>query len=228
MDKIIELNSIEKEYGTQIKTKVLFNINLDIYESELTAIIGQSGSGKSTLLNIIGTLDNASAGRVMINNSDTQKLTQDELAKLRNEGIGFIFQFHHLLPELSVIENVMMPKFIKDKKFSKDEKEYAMNLLDLVGMKQYYSKNANMLSGGQKQRVAIARALMNKPNIVLADEPTGNLDSVTTDLIYDLFRKINRELRTTIVIITHDQRVAQRADRIIEISDGKVISDVRK
>lgn len=227
MDKVITLKNIEKEYGTVVKNKVLFDINLDIIEGEFTAIIGQSGSGKSTLLNIVGTLDNASSGDVIINGKNIGELSSNELSKLRNQTIGFIFQFHHLLPEFNVIENVMMPKYINEGKFTKNEKEYALELLTLVEMNKYASKNALELSGGQKQRVAIARALMNRPSIILADEPTGNLDSVTTDIVYDLFRKINRELKTTIVIITHDRRVAQKADRIIEINDGRIVLDVR-
>ncbi len=228
MDKVIELCNITKEYGTKTKTKVLFGVDLEVYKGEITAIIGQSGSGKSTLLNIIGTLDNASSGSVIINGSDIGDLSADKLAELRNKTVGFIFQFHHLLPELSVLENVLMPSSIMENKFSFKNKQRAMDFLKLVEMDKYASKNALELSGGQKQRVAIARALMNNPKVILADEPTGNLDSKSTQTVYELFRKINQELQTTILLITHDQRVAQQADRIIEISDGKIVSDVRK
>ncbi len=228
MDKIIELKHIEKEYGTTVKTQVLFDVNLVINKSEFVAIIGQSGSGKSTALNIASTLDNTTRGEVIVNGINITEFSNKELSKLRNKTLGFIFQFHHLLPELSVIDNVMMPAYIESKKFDQTNKAHALELLELVGMKKYYKNNAKELSGGQQQRVAIARALMNKPEIILADEPTGNLDSVTTNTIYDLFRKINRELKTTIVVITHDQRVAQKADRIIEVNDGRIISDVRK
>ncbi len=228
MDSLIKLQKIEKEYGKSVKTKVLFGIDLEIKEGEFVAIIGQSGSGKSTLLNIVGTLDNPTFGEIIIDGINTKNKSSNKLATLRNKTMGFIFQFHHLLPEFSVLDNVMMPYFIEKKKFDRSQKAYALELLELVGMKGYEKRNAKDLSGGQQQRVAIARALMNKPPIILADEPTGNLDSNTTNIIYELFRKINRELNTTIIVITHDQRVAQQADRIIEISDGEVISDIYK
>ncbi len=228
MDSVIRLENIKKSYGDKITTTVLFGVDLNINRGELVAIIGQSGSGKSTLLNIVGTLDKQSSGNVLFEDININSFSNKQLAELKNERIGFIFQFHHLLPEFSVIDNVMMPYYIKKSKFKKDNIDYALELLNFVGMKDYYKRNANALSGGQKQRVAIARALMNKPSIILADEPTGNLDSKTTDQVYDLFRKINRELNTTIVVITHDQKIAQKCDRIIEITDGKIVSDIVK
>ncbi len=225
MANVIQLENIYKSYDNN---EVLHGINLEINSGEFCAIIGQSGSGKSTVLNIMGTLDKQSDGVVKINEKNTTNLSSNELAKIRNNDLGFIFQFHYLLYEFSVLENVLMPSFIEASKPTYKDKDYAMKLIELVGLKGFESRNSSELSGGQKQRVAIARALMNKPKILLADEPTGNLDSKTTEVIYDLFRKINEELQTTIVIITHDNSVAQRADRIIEITDGKIVADIYK
>lgn len=225
MANVIQLEKIYKSYDNN---EVLHGIDLQINSGEFCAIIGQSGSGKSTVLNIMGTLDKQTSGIVKINGKDTTNLSSNELAKVRNSDLGFIFQFHYLLYEFSVLENVLMPEFIKESKPTYKDKAYALELIELVGLKGYESRNAAELSGGQKQRVAIARALMNKPKIILADEPTGNLDSKTTEIIYDLFRTINKELGTTIVIITHDNNVAQRADRIIEITDGEIVADIYK
>lgn len=225
MDKVIELKNIKKSYQD---TEVLHGIDLTINKGEFCAIIGQSGSGKSTLLNIIGTLDLATSGDVFINNNDISKLKVNELAKLKNKDLGFIFQFHYLLEEFSVLDNVLMPNFISNSKATYKNKEYAYELIKLVGLEGFEKRKSSELSGGQKQRVAIARALMNSPEIILADEPTGNLDSETTETIYNLFRKINTQLKTTIVIITHDNNVAKKADRIVEIKDGNIIADVVK
>lgn len=225
MDKVIELKNIKKSYQD---TEVLHGIDLTINKGEFCAIIGQSGSGKSTLLNIIGTLDLATSGDVFINNNDISKLKVNELAKLKNKDLGFIFQFHYLLEEFSVLDNVLMPNFISNSKATYKNKEYAYELIKLVGLQGFEKRKSSELSGGQKQRVAIARALMNSPEIILADEPTGNLDSETTETIYNLFRKINTQLKTTIVIITHDNNVAKKADRIVEIKDGNIIADVVK
>ncbi len=225
MGNAIELKNIYKSYD---KTEVLHGIDLKVKQGEFCAIIGQSGSGKSTVLNIMGTLDKQSSGTVIINGEDTTNLSANNLANVRNTSLGFIFQFHYLLFEFSVLDNVLMPEFIKDSKPTYKNKDYALELIELVGLKGYENRPASELSGGQKQRVAIARALMNKPQIILADEPTGNLDSKTTETIYDLFRKINAELGTTIIIITHDNGVAQRADRIIEITDGEIVADIYK
>jgi len=223
---VIELKDIKKVYGTTVKTEALKGINLTFEETSFTSIIGQSGSGKSTLLNIIGTLDRPSEGLVYVNGKDTSKMNKNDLSELRNKAIGFIFQFHYLLPEFTAFENVLMPIRIAKEKITDEVINRANELMDLVGLTKVKDNLANNMSGGQQQRTAIARALMNQPKIILADEPTGNLDSDTTKQIYDLLRKINKELKTTFIIITHDRKVAEEADRIIEIKDGRVNVDM--
>lgn len=222
---VLELKNIEKTYGDKIKTKVLHNINLKINKGEFVAIIGQSGSGKSTMLNLMGTLDSPSSGEIYINNQRTDDLSKNKLADVRNKDLGFIFQFHYLLPEFTVLENVLMPYLISGKKVNKEIKARANELLDIVGLSKVKNNLATDLSGGQQQRAAIARALINNPKIILADEPTGNLDSNTTNEVYNLLRDINEKYDTTFIIITHDNKIAQKADRVIEVSDGKIQSD---
>jgi len=225
-EHVIELKNVKKVYGKTVKTEALKGIDLAFEKTSFTSIIGQSGSGKSTLLNIIGTLDRPTEGQVFVNGKDTSLLSKDDLSTLRNKSIGFIFQFHYLLPEFTALENVLMPIRISKKKVTKDVLKRANELMDLVGLEKVKDNLANNMSGGQQQRTAIARALMNQPDIILADEPTGNLDSDTTRQIYELLRKINKELKTTFIIITHDRKVAEEADRIIEIKDGQVNVDM--
>jgi lipoprotein-releasing system ATP-binding protein len=229
MPNIVELRSINKIYGinTPIPTQVLFDLSLHFEEGTFNSIIGQSGSGKSTLLNILGTLDKATSGDVLINQKNTQEMTTDELAILRNETIGFIFQFHYLLPEYTALENVLMPYKISKKKITKEVIARAEELLEIVGLTKVKNNLAINMSGGQQQRVAIARSLINQPKIILADEPTGNLDSDTTEQVYELLRKINEMYQTTFIIITHDRHIAEKADRIIEIKDGKINMDIK-
>lgn len=227
MASLIQLKNIDKIYGDKVKTQVLFDVNLEVEESSFNSIIGQSGSGKSTLMNIIGTLDQPTSGQVFINGKDTSQMTKNELAILRNETIGFIFQFHHLLPEFSVLENVMMPFRIKNNnKVTKEAEERAEYLIDMVGLTKVKNNGSTEISGGQQQRAAIARSLINEPKLILGDEPTGNLDSATAQTVYDLMRDINKKLETTFILITHDQEVAQQADRILEIKDGEIIMDL--
>jgi len=226
MANIINLNNINKTYGDVIKTKVLNNINLSIEEGSFNSIIGSSGSGKSTLLNIMATLDKPTTGDVFINGEKTSIMNKNELAELRNETLGFIFQIHHLLPEFTALENVLLPYNIKHSKPSKEIIKKAEELLCLVGLDKVKNNIATKMSGGQQQRTAIARALMNNPKIILADEPTGNLDSESTEIIYNLMRDINKMFNTTFVVITHDRKIAEKADRIIEIKDGKIIMDI--
>ena len=229
MDKsMIRLEKVNKIYGSQIQTQVLFDVDLDIKEKSFNGIIGASGSGKSTLLNIVGTLDKPTNGNVLINGIRTDQMKKNELAKLRNETIGFIFQFHYLLPEFTALENVLMPYYIKGKKMDKRLVSRASELLQLVGLEKVQNNLAGNMSGGQQQRTAIARALINSPKIILADEPTGNLDSETTEVVYELLRDINKQFDTTFVIITHDRRIAEKTDRIIEIKDGRIYSDFEK
>lgn len=228
MDNILQLRNISKTYGDKIQTHVLKDFNLDIKTGSFNSIIGQSGSGKSTLLNIIGTLDYPTSGEVKIDGKAIQKLSKRQLATLRNQTLGFIFQFHYLLPEFTVLENILIPYRIHNKKVTAEVIARAHQLIDIVGLSKVKDNLATNLSGGQQQRTAIARALINQPKIILADEPTGNLDSDTTDQIYALMRTINTTMKTTFLIITHDQNVAQRTDRIIEIKDGKIILDVTK
>lgn len=223
---IIELRKVCKVYEGVIDTPVLFDIDLKIVKGTLNSIIGQSGSGKSTLLNMLGNLDNPTRGEVLVNNHVSHNMKPEKIAVLRNDIMGFVFQFHYLLPEYTVIENVLMPKSIQRKgKVTKEDKQWATELLELVGLTDKINSLSGNISGGQQQRTAIARALMNKPEVVLADEPTGNLDSDTSKEIYKLFCKINSELRTTFIIVTHDERIAQQTNRIIELEDGRIISD---
>jgi lipoprotein-releasing system ATP-binding protein len=230
MPNIISLKNINKVYGpnTANPTQVLFDLSLSFEESTFNSIIGQSGSGKSTLLNILGTLDKATSGDVIINNKNTQQMSKNELSNLRNESIGFIFQFHYLLPEFTALENVLMPYRISKKPITKEVQDRAEDLLEIVGLTKVKNNLAINMSGGQQQRVAIARALINNPKIILADEPTGNLDSDSTEQVYELLREINKRYQTTFIIITHDRHIAEKADRIVEIKDGRIHLDISK
>ena len=224
--KALEIKNINKTYGTKIKNQVLFDINLSVEEGEFVSIIGQSGSGKSTLLNIIGTLDAPTSGDVIINGININNMSQNHLASVRNQQLGFIFQFHYLLPEFTVMENVLMPYMLSSKKITKEVRMRAEELLSIVGLSNVKNNMATELSGGQQQRTAVARALINNPKIILADEPTGNLDSNTTEEVYELLRDINKKFNTTFLIITHDNRIAEKTDRIIEVKDGAIIQDI--
>lgn len=226
--EVLQLINIDKSYGEKIVTKVLNNINLTFYEGEFTAIIGQSGSGKSTLLNIIGSLDKPTSGDILFRGDNISHFTNNDMANFRNRSIGFIFQFHFLLPEFTVLENVLMPTWIKYGYDTEKDKERALELLEYVGLKDFINRNSNNLSGGQQQRVAIARALMNNSDIILADEPTGNLDSESSKQIYKLLREINLKFKTTFIIVTHDPRISDMCDRVIEIMDGRIIRDDNK
>jgi len=228
MDNILELKNINKEYGETIKTQVLFDINLSFREQSFNSVIGQSGSGKSTLLNIIGTLDRPTSGEVYIAGKRTDGMTNNQLAALRNETIGFIFQFHYLLPEFTAFENVLMPYLIKYSTPSKEIIERANELMDLIGLEKVKNNLSVNMSGGQQQRTAIARSLIMNPKLILADEPTGNLDSETSETIYDTLRDINQRLKTTFIIITHDRIIADKTDRIVEIKDGRIHSDLTR
>jgi lipoprotein-releasing system ATP-binding protein len=227
MANIITLKNINKVYGTVVKTQVLFDTNLNFEEGSFNSIIGQSGSGKSTLLNIIGTLDKPTSGEVYINGKRTDSMNKNDLATLRNKTIGFIFQFHYLLPEFTAIENVLIPYMMNNPKPPKEVIERAEELMNLVGLYKVKDNLASNMSGGQQQRTAIARALINNPKIILADEPTGNLDSESTENIYNILRDINEKFKTTFIIITHDRRIAEKTDRIIEIKDGRISMDIK-
>jgi lipoprotein-releasing system ATP-binding protein len=226
--RLLEACGLDKVYGEgDAATHALKSVSFDMCVGEFASIVGQSGSGKSTLLNLLGLLDAPTNGTVKYNDEDAEKLAKGEKAKLRNGLIGFVFQFHYLLPEFSVYENVAMPAFIGGVLSEGEIRSRVEETLSMLGLEGLSGKNANQLSGGQKQRVAIARALMNRPAIVLADEPTGNLDTVNTNLVYDLFRQINKETKTAFLIVTHDRSIAERTDRILEVSDGALVQDVR-
>jgi len=228
MENILELRHINKIYGTTIKTQVLTDINTSFKKGSFSSIIGQSGSGKSTLRNSMGTLDTPTSGEVLINGIDTAKFSKGRLAEIRNKNIGFVFQFHYLLPEFTALENVLMPYRIGNSAITPEVRQRAIELMQLVGLEKVINNNATQMSGGQQQRTAIARALLNNPDIILADEPTGNLDSNSTETIYNLLRDINERFGTTFIIITHDRRIAEKADRIIEIADGQINMDIYK
>ncbi len=228
-DVIIDVKDLVKVYGDEIKNEVLHGLSFQIKKGDFVSIIGPSGSGKSTLLNILGALDSPTSGNLIIEGQEIAYLSDSKLANFRNINMGFVFQFHHLLPEFTALENVLIPSWIMDNKLKKSKNKQRENnmqrareLLSLVGLSDFEDKIITKLSGGQKQRVAIARSLMNKPGIVFADEPTGNLDSETTDKIYELLRNINKQLDTTFILVTHDRTLSARTDRTIEIVDGKI------
>lgn len=219
---IIQLNNIVKNYvSDEVETKVLHGISLEIKEGEFIAVIGPSGSGKSTLLNILGLLDTATSGTYLLNDKDVTKLTEDEQAKIRNKEIGFVFQSFNLLKRINVLENVIMPAIYSGTK-QREREEKAIMLMTKVGLREHLTKKPNQLSGGQQQRVAIARALMNNPSIILADEPTGNLDTISGDEIMEILKDLNKQ-GNTIIMITHEHDIAQQAKRIVQIKDGKII-----
>lgn len=222
---ILETEALTKVYGTVIKNEVLHQLDFSIMRNEFTSIIGYSGSGKSTLLNLLGTLDRPTSGDIYYDGEPLGKMSRRELADFRNRNLGFIFQFHHLLPEFTALENVLIPTWIGAGKATNKKAGRAKELLDLVGLADFVNKKATNLSGGQQQRVAIARALINEPGILLGDEPTGNLDSDTTDQIYGLFRQINKDLGTTMIIVTHNDHIAAKSDRVIELTDGRISRD---
>jgi len=227
MADVVKLENVEKTYDAgSLKTQVLFDVNLTFEQGSFNSIIGASGSGKSTLLNIIGTLDRPTKGTVHIDGRKTNSMSKNQLAELRNTTIGFVFQFHYLLPEFTALENVMMPNWIRQSKVSGEIRTRAEELMGLMGLSKVKENLATKMSGGQQQRTAIARALCNNPKIILADEPTGNLDSESREKVYKTFRQINDRFGTTFIIVTHDRRIAEQTDRIVEISDGRIVTDI--
>jgi len=223
------LDAIHKSYGvdTGVETEVLHGIDLTLKRGEFAALIGPSGSGKSTLLNLIGLLDrpDVDKGRLMITGRETQHLADRELTRLRAGAIGFVFQFHNLLPEFTALENVMLPLLAARGWPDEAMQSRAADLIEKVGLTSVRDHMSGDLSGGQQQRVAIARALVMAPALVLADEPTGNLDTQSADSVFDLLRSVNQTGQTSFLIVTHDPRLAMRCDRIIELVDGRIASD---
>jgi lipoprotein-releasing system ATP-binding protein len=222
---VVKLVDVTRDYGDEVVTRVLHGVSVKLERGEFTALIGPSGSGKSTLLNLVGLLDRPTSGRLELLGQDISALDDDALARLRGEALGFVFQFHHLLPEFTALENVAMPLLARRGWMDEDMRVRAAKLLEEVGLADRVHHKANALSGGQQQRVAIARALVGNPALVLADEPTGNLDTHTSDQVFELLRRFNRERATTFLVVTHDPRLADRCDRVLEVVDGRIVSD---
>jgi lipoprotein-releasing system ATP-binding protein len=224
-DPLLSVRGVVRDYGKQVRTRALRGVDLDLYRGEFAALIGPSGSGKSTLLNIIGLLDRPTEGRVLVAGSDTSGLDERALTTLRARSLGFVFQFHHLLPAFTAVENVMLPEWGDAGVPTRGMRTRAEEMLAAVGLADRAQYKARDLSGGQQQRVAIARAMVRRPPLVLADEPTGNLDTASADEVFELMRRFNRDYRTSFLVVTHDPRIAARCERVIEIVDGRVRSD---
>jgi lipoprotein-releasing system ATP-binding protein len=224
MSPSLEAKFIQKEFHDPITIQVLKDINFKIDKGEFVSLTGKSGCGKSTLLYILSTMDTDYTGELFIDGNSMKNKTENELAKIRNEKIGFVFQFHYLLNEFSVLKNVMLPG-LKLNRFSDEEIEHrAIEKLKILGIENEALKLPNQLSGGQKQRVAIARSLINDPLILMGDEPTGNLDKKNSLIVFDIFKELAHNFKQTLLIVTHDQEFASNCDRIIEMEDGKIIS----
>jgi len=223
----IHLRGLRKVYGKTAPTVALHGIDLEIEAGSYTAIIGRSGSGKSTLLNLIGALDRPTSGEMRFQGRNLFEFDDDALALFRSRSLGFIFQFHYLLPEFNALENVLLPYRILHGRLDAAAVRRGKELVERVGVGRRMNNRANALSGGEQQRIAIARALINSPRVILADEPTGNLDSETSESVKGLLREINRDFQTTFIIVTHDRHIAASCDRVVEIDDGRVQRDFR-
>lgn len=225
---VLRTESIGKYFYEPVKFKVLDNVSFEAYKGEFLTLVGKSGSGKSTLLYCLSTMDTTYEGSLYIEREKITGKKSDEMAALRNKSIGFVFQFHYLLPEFTCLKNVMIPA-LKLKKYSYDEIERkAYEKLEMLGLKDQALKQASKLSGGQQQRVSIARALINNPQIIMCDEPTGNLDSKNTQIVFDIFKQIAHDYNQTIIAVTHDTDFAKASDRTIELADGKIIDHDKK
>jgi lipoprotein-releasing system ATP-binding protein len=224
MSKILEAKNINKFFHDPVDIQVLENLSFSINKGEFVSLTGKSGCGKSTLLYVLSTMDTDYDGSLLIDDVEMPKKDEPFLAKIRNEKIGFVFQFHYLLNEFNVLENVMLPG-LKLAKYSRAEVEHrAMEKLKILGIEHLALKKSNHVSGGEKQRVAIARALINDPHIIMGDEPTGNLDKKNSDLVFDIFNQLSDEFKQTLLIVTHDPSFAERTHRIIKMEDGQIIS----
>jgi lipoprotein-releasing system ATP-binding protein len=224
-EPLLALEAVTKDYGERVVTRALHGVSFTLAPGEFTALIGPSGSGKSTLLHLLGLLDRPTGGRILLRGCHTGDLGPRALGRFRGHTIGFVFQFHHLLPAFTSLENVMMPILADRGRPDEEMRQRATSLLERVGMGDRLHDRVTDLSGGQQQRVAVARALSMSPALVLADEPTGNLDTHSGDQVFDLLRQFNREQGTAFLIVTHDPRLAARCDRILELVDGRLTSD---
>ncbi len=225
MNRILELKKVNRHYKDKNRNlEIIKDLDWQVNEGDFVAVLGKSGSGKSTFLNLIGMLDEPSSGNIMINNKEVSKLNQDERDRMRNEFLGFIFQFHFLLPEFTALENVIMPALVNKKVNKKEVEERAKELLKEVGLEDRIDHKPSELSGGEKQRVAIARALINSPKILLADEPTGNLDEETSEVIHNILRRINEKHNQTIIVVTHSQELASICRERVYLKKGKLES----
>lgn len=223
MENIVTVNNLSKTYGTgETAVQALKNVNISFEKNKFTAIIGTSGSGKSTFLNLLGGLDTADSGEILYGETNLLKLSDNKLSEFRRRNIGFVFQFFNLIPELTARENILMPIKIDNQK---TDMEYFEQIVETLGIKDRLSHYPSQLSGGQQQRTAIARALINKPSLILCDEPTGNLDSKSGDDVLMLLKTLKEKLNQTIIMVTHDIHIASEADRIVQIEDGKIVGE---
>ena len=220
---ILQAKHIYKRFHDPVTFEVLHDISFSIQKGDFVSIIGKSGCGKSTLLYILSTMDTDYDGELFIDNISMKGRREKELAKVRNEKIGFVFQFHYLLNEFTVLKNVMLPALKLNKMSAEEIAEKAMQKLDILGIKKQEDKKANLISGGEKQRVAIARSLINEPAIIMGDEPTGNLDKKNSEIVFDIFHQLRDELNQTLLIVTHDTEFAKSTNRVLEMDDGKII-----
>ncbi len=220
---ILKLENVEKYYmeGKE-RLDIIHDLNLEVKEGDFLSILGKSGSGKSTLLNLIGLLDRPTNGNIYLNEILTRNLKEKDINNIRNEFLGFVFQFHYLLPEFSALENIMIPALLNKKKSKRDVEKKALEILDELGLADRIKHKPSELSGGEKQRVAIGRAMINSPKLILADEPTGNLDEETSENIHVILRKINREMKQTIIVVTHSSELAKITDKKLWLKKGKL------